>query len=108
MYRPDLKTGKVDLIGLATISYCNVRKVNQIRPLKRVELWLILIYQKFLSRKTCLYTPTCSQYMAQSIQNNGPVIGVLLGIWRLLRCNPFSKGGYDPAKENLLLSIWLI
>lgn len=108
MHRPNLKAGKADLIGLATLSYCTIRKVNKVKPLKRAELWLIMLYQKFLSRKTCMYTPTCSQYMLESIQNNGPVIGVLFGIGRLFRCHPFSKGGYDPAKENLLLSVWLI
>lgn len=108
MYRPNLKAGKVDLIGLATISYCAIRKANKLRPIKRIELYLIYLYQRFLSRKTCLYTPTCSEYMKRSIQNNGPVIGVLLGLWRLVRCNPFSKGGYDPVKENFLLSVWLL
>lgn len=69
---------------------------------------MILFYQRYLSKKTCLYHPTCSQYMMESLNNNGVVIGLLLGVWRLLRCNPFSKGGYDPAKENLFLVKWVL
>ena len=46
----------------------------------------------------CKYRPTCSQYMIDAITKYGPVKGVLMGIWRILRCNPFSKGGYDPVR----------
>ena len=58
---------------------------------------LIIFYQKNFSRHTCLYEPTCSEYTLRSINNLGVIIGILLGLWRLLRCNPFSKGGYDPV-----------
>ena len=60
----------------------------------------IKFYQKHLSRHTCLYNPTCSEYTMRAINNRGVILGILLGIWRLLRCNPFSKGGYDPAPEK--------
>jgi len=63
---------------------------------------LIIFYQKYFSRHTCLYSPTCSEYMLRALNNHGVVIGLMLGIWRLLRCNPFSKGGYDPVPENYL------
>ncbi|MBO4990122.1 MAG: membrane protein insertion efficiency factor YidD [Clostridia bacterium] len=69
---------------------------------------LISLYQKYLSKGTCLYEPTCSHYMLESIHNNGFFVGALLGLGRLLRCNPLSKGGYDPPKENFILYIWLI
>ena len=60
----------------------------------------IVFYQKYFSKKTCLYRPTCSQYTLESINNRGVIEGILLGAFRILRCNPFSKGGYDPPKEN--------
>ena len=68
----------------------------------------ILFYQKHISKHTCLYRPTCSQYTLECINNHGAVVGILLGAWRILRCNPFSKGGYDPAPENYFQKIWLL
>ena len=68
----------------------------------------IIFYQKFLSKKRCPYTPSCSQYTLESINNNGVLIGILLGAWRILRCNPFTKGGYDPAPERILKKKWLL
>ena len=68
----------------------------------------ILFYQKHLSRHTCLYKPTCSQYTLECINNHGVAVGIALGIWRILRCNPFSKGGYDPAPENPRKKRWLL
>lgn len=69
---------------------------------------LIIFYQKNFSRHTCLYEPTCSEYTLRSINNLGVIIGILLGLWRLLRCNPFSRGGYDPAPENYFKLKWVI
>ena len=46
----------------------------------------------------CKYYPTCSEYTKQAIEKYGAIRGIVLGIWRVLRCNPFSKGGYDPLK----------
>ena len=69
--------------------------------LKMFCMRLIRFYQKYLSRHTCLYRPTCSQYTLECINNHGVLVGILLGAWRILRCNPFSKGGYDPAPERL-------
>jgi putative membrane protein insertion efficiency factor len=68
----------------------------------------IRFYQKHLSKHTCLYRPTCSQYTLESINNNGVFIGICLGAWRILRCNPFSKGGYDPAPIPYLKKRWLL
>lgn len=69
---------------------------------------LIVFYQKHLSRHTCLYTPTCSEYTLQTINNRGLILGILAGIWRLLRCNPFSKGGYNPPPERLFKYKWVL
>ena len=68
--------------------------------MKNILIAMIRFYQKFLSplkHTTCPYTPTCSQYGLEAIQKYGAVKGSLLACWRILRCNPFSKGGYDPV-----------
>ena len=46
----------------------------------------------------CRFYPTCSEYGKQAIAKRGAVVGSLLAAWRVLRCNPWSKGGYDPVK----------
>ena len=48
----------------------------------------------------CRYTSSCSAYMQQAINKRGVVSGIILGAYRILRCNPFSKGGFDPVKNN--------
>ena len=68
--------------------------------MKRVLLVLIRFYQKQISPafpSRCRFSPTCSEYMVQALRIHGPVRGLGLGLWRILRCNPFSKGGYDPV-----------
>ncbi len=76
--------------------------------LKGLCVRAILFYQKHLSKHTCLYTPTCSEYTKRCINNYGVLCGILLGMWRILRCNPFSKGGYDPAPEAFWKRKWLL
>ena len=72
--------------------------------MKKILIWLIDWYKKnistWLESKNihCKYYPSCSQYMKQAVEKYGVGKGVLLGIYRILRCNPFSKGGYDPLK----------
>lgn len=61
---------------------------------------MIRLYQKYLSPlKTvkCPYYPTCSYYALQAIEKHGAFKGGILALWRIIRCNPFSKGGYDPV-----------
>ena len=61
---------------------------------------IIKFYRKYLSpMKTtkCPYFPTCSEYGLQAVEKYGAVKGGILAAWRILRCNPFSKGGYDPV-----------
>ena len=62
---------------------------------------MIKFYRKDLSGlkrySTCKYYPTCSQYGLEAIEKYGAFKGGLLAVWRILRCNPFSKGGYDPV-----------
>lgn len=77
------------------------KKRRKLFPIfKALCMRLIVFYQRHLSKGTCLYKPTCSEYTKRAINNKGVILGILLGIWRLLRCNPLSKGGYDPPPEK--------
>ena len=70
--------------------------------MKRLLLGLIRFYQRALSPHlpaACRYQPTCSQYALTAIERFGALRGGLLGLKRILRCHPFSKGGYDPVPE---------
>ncbi len=63
-------------------------------------IFCIKLYQRYISpMKTvkCPYFPSCSNYAIEAISKHGPVRGGMLAVWRILRCNPFSKGGYDPV-----------
>ena len=67
--------------------------------MKWTALQLIRLYQRWISPMlgpACRYTPTCSQYAAEAIELHG-ARGELMGAWRLLRCHPFSRGGFDPV-----------
>lgn len=67
----------------------------------------IRAYQKVVSPllpPRCKYEPSCSHYAAQSIEEFGILRGLILAGWRLLRCNPWSHGGYDPVHEQRVFS----
>ena len=69
--------------------------------MKKLLIILIKWYRKYLSpmkRTKCPYVPSCSEYGLEAIEKYGAIKGSLLAVWRILRCNPFSKGGYDPLK----------
>ena len=84
-------------------------KKTDFKPyLKIICIRLIVFYQKYLSKKTCLFKPSCSQYTLECIDRHGAIIGILLGAYRILRCNPFSKGGYDPPPDNYFKKRWLL
>ncbi|MBO5212978.1 MAG: membrane protein insertion efficiency factor YidD [Clostridia bacterium] len=71
--------------------------------MKRIFKFFIKGYRKLISplkRPCCRFTPTCSQYALDAIDKFGAIRGMLLAIWRVLRCNPFGKGGYDPVPEK--------
>lgn len=61
---------------------------------------LIKLYRKAVSPfkiPCCRFSPTCSQYAIEAINTHGVIKGSALSVWRILRCNPFCKGGYDPV-----------
>ncbi len=76
--------------------------------MKRLLLAPIAAYQRLVSPalpRRCRYEPTCSAYATQSIRRFGPIRGSLLAVWRLLRCNPFSHGGFDPVPDRFTLRV---
>ena len=72
--------------------------------MKHVCIWLIRVYQKILSplkrKPCCRFVPTCSAYAIEAFQKRGFFVGMILTVWRILRCNPFCAGGYDPVPEK--------
>lgn len=65
----------------------------------------IVGYQRVISPglpRRCRYEPTCSRYAVQALAQYGILKGLVLAAWRLLRCNPWSRGGYDPVAEQRL------
>ena len=71
--------------------------------IKRFVLWNIHVYQRYVSPKKrfcCPYSPSCSCYAVEAIEKYGLWRGGRLTVWRLLRCNPFTKGGYDPVPKE--------
>lgn len=73
---------------------------------KNILIFPIKVYQRFISPlfpPTCRYYPTCSNYAVQAIEKHG-FLGVLMATARILRCNPFVHGGYDPVPDKFTLS----
>ena len=72
--------------------------------MKRVLIALVRFYQRAISPykggSCCKYIPTCSNYAIEAFERFGAVKGFFLAAYRLLRCNPFSRGGYDPVPEK--------
>jgi putative membrane protein insertion efficiency factor len=71
--------------------------------MKNSLIKLIKLYQKHISSNTsskCKYYPTCSNYAIEAIRTHGAFKGTFMAAYRILRCNPFSKGGYDPVPEK--------
>ena len=66
-----------------------------------LTLGLLRVYRAFVSPflpPACRFEPTCSRYMIEAVRKYGAVRGVFMGVRRLLRCHPFSPGGYDPVQ----------
>ncbi len=60
------------------------------------------VLRSFMGAGHCRFSPTCSQYMIEALERHGPWRGLGLGVWRILRCNPWSRGGYDPVPPQKL------
>lgn len=76
--------------------------------MKRLVLLPIKAYSRFLSPllpRRCKYEPTCSAYAIEAIERFGAVRGTVLACWRILRCNPFSHGGFDPVRDTFTFKV---
>jgi uncharacterized protein len=74
-----------------------------VNALRAAAVWLFLlpvrIYQVVIGPllpKVCRFHPSCSDYFIQAVEKHGPMRGAVKGVWRICRCNPLSRGGYDP------------
>ena len=72
--------------------------------MKRLCIFLIRFYKKHLSslkgRPCCRFVPCCSSYALEAFEKRGFFVGMILTVWRILRCNPWNPGGYDPVPER--------
>lgn len=71
--------------------------------LVRLYLFPVRFYRRFISPITppcCRFTPTCSAYAVKAVERFGIIKGTVLAVWRILRCNPFCRGGYDDVPEE--------
>jgi putative membrane protein insertion efficiency factor len=78
------------------------------RTARAIILAPIVVYQKAISPllpRRCKYEPTCSRYAVDAIRTYGILKGVVLATWRVLRCNPWSDGGYDPVEAQRVFDV---
>jgi len=73
--------------------------------MKNILIYFIKLYKKYLSPgnwgiKICIFEPSCSRYAMEALEKHGVFKGLYLAIYRIIRCNPFSAGGYDPVPER--------
>jgi putative membrane protein insertion efficiency factor len=73
--------------------------------MKNIFILPIKFYKKYLSPgnfgiKICIFEPSCSRYSIEALEKYGVFKGLYLATYRIIRCNPFSKGGYDPVPER--------
>ena len=75
---------------------------------KRFVLAPVRAYSRWISPllpRRCKYEPTCSAYAMEAVERFGVIRGTVLACWRILRCNPFSHGGFDPVREKFTLKV---
>jgi putative membrane protein insertion efficiency factor len=71
--------------------------------MKKILQFFIKLYRKFLSPilpQSCRFTPSCSEYALEALEKHGAIKGTILSAYRVLRCNPFCRGGYDPVPDR--------
>lgn len=76
-------------------------KLTWRRPISKLIVAIVRAYQVTLSPfvgGNCRYLPTCSAYFIEAVTRKGALRGSLMGLWRICRCHPFAKGGYDPVR----------
>lgn len=77
---------------------------SPVKLIREAFLAPVKLYRKYLSplkpTPTCRFTPSCSQYAIDAVREWGIVVGTVLTLIRIVRCNPFSKGGDDPVPRN--------
>ena len=79
----------------------SARFLKETSLIKKILISFIKFYRKYISplkKPCCRFTPTCSEYALEAFEKYGALKGLYLSIKRILRCNPFCKGGYDPVK----------
>lgn len=90
--------------------YASEPKIRDMRiGLSTLPVWfgcvLVRVYQATLSKmlpsNTCRFYPSCSHYAYQAIYKYGLIRGGTMGVWRVMRCNPFNPGGFDPVPQEL-------
>lgn len=77
--------------------------------MKHLLIGLVRLYKKLISPLlpgACRFIPTCSQYAVEALERYGALRGGAMAIWRVLRCNPFCRAGYDPVPESYRLPPW--
>lgn len=80
------------------------------RIINTIIIGILKIYKKFISpglNSGCIFTPTCSVYAIEAFEKHNFIVGIGLTIWRILRCNSFNKGGFDPVPDNRNKLKWL-
>ena len=75
--------------------------------LKYLGVKLIKFYQKHLSRGTCNFVPSCSEYTLEAILKHGFFVGCFLGAKRIMRCHPWTKGGFDRVPDKKRIVKWV-
>jgi len=75
---------------------------RRVGPVGRGLIFLVRLYQATLSPylgHQCRFVPTCSRYFIEAVEAKGALRGALAGLWRICRCHPFARGGYDPVER---------
>lgn len=78
--------------------------------LNALAIKILKFYKKYISgslNSGCIFTPTCSVYAIEAFQKHNFFVSVVLTVWRILRCNSFNKGGFDPVPDNRNKLKWL-